>query len=220
MMAANPAGSSSNPAVLERGMRWFRVFPGVTAQVAEARQFVAGLLEGCPGRDVLVSCVSELSANAVLHTASGHGGYFTVEVSCPRTGVARIAVTDSGGPTEPAAGAPVSADSLDGDITGLPMRGLGLALVAAVASRWGYRITGPGRTVWAEATWPVAVLREDPAVPSQARGHRQARLAARGRRGTASPDHPSLAHRGPPDRPAPARPAPSPSAPASPVLHE
>ena len=216
-MAANPAGSSSNPAVLERGMRWFRVFPGLTAQVGEARQFVACLLQGCPGRDVLVSCASELAANAVLHTASGDGGYFTVEVSCPRTGVARIAVTDSGGPTEPATGAPVSADSRDDDITGLPTRGLGLALVAAVASRWGYRITGPGRTVWAEATWPVAVLRQNPAVSPQSRGRRPARLAGRGRRGMASPEHPppSLAHRGPLDHSAPSRPAASPAAPAA-----
>ena len=217
MMAAEPAGPDSGPAVFERGMRWFRVFPGVTAQVAEARKFVTRLLEACPGRDVLVACVSELAANAVLHTASGDGGYFTVEVCCPRTGVARIAVTDSGGPTEPAAGTPVSADSRDGDITDLPTRGLGLALVAAVASRWGYRITGPGRTVWAEATWPLAVLRDDPAVPPQFRGRRQARVAARGRRGMASPEHPpSLPHRGPPDHSAPSRPAPSPSAPASP----
>jgi hypothetical protein len=102
--------------------------------------------------------VSELSANAVVHTASGCGGYFTVEVSCPRSGVARVSVTDAGGPTEPAAGAPVAAEPGDEDVDDLPVCGLGLALVAATATCWGYYDTGSGRTVWAEASWPVAVL--------------------------------------------------------------
>ena len=108
MMTADPACADANPGVSERGLWWLRVFPGVSVQVAEARQFVAFLLDGCPARDALVSCVSELAANAVIHTASGNGGFFTVEVSYPRTGLARVSVTDEGGPTEPAAGAPVT----------------------------------------------------------------------------------------------------------------
>ena len=51
-----------------------------------------------------MTCVSELCANAIAHTASGRGGVFTVEVECPRDGVARVAVTDDGGPSVPAAG--------------------------------------------------------------------------------------------------------------------
>jgi hypothetical protein len=35
--------------------------------------------------------------------------------------------------------------------------GRGLAMVAACTSRWGFREAYPGRTVWAEASWPVAV---------------------------------------------------------------
>ena len=58
---------------------------------------MAELLTGCPAREVLVTCVSELSTNAITHTASGQGGGFTVEVDLPRDGVARIAVTDDGG---------------------------------------------------------------------------------------------------------------------------
>ena len=158
MMAASPAGADVCPAESERGMRWLRVFAGTAAQVAEVRRFVACLLEECPARDALVSCASELSANAVVHTASGNGGFFTVEVSCPRSGVARVSVTDAGGPTEPAAGAPVGSETSDEDVDDLPVCGLGLALVAASASCWGYYSVGPGRTVWAEASWPVAVL--------------------------------------------------------------
>jgi anti-sigma regulatory factor (Ser/Thr protein kinase) len=157
-MAANPAGADVRPACSDRGLRWLRVFAGAPAQVAEARRFVAGLLEECPARDALVSCVSELASNAVVHTGSGHGGFFTVEVSCPCSGVVRVSVTDAGGPTEPVAGVPVDAGAAGEDVDGLPVRGLGLTLVAASASCWGYYSAGPGRTVWAEASWPVAVL--------------------------------------------------------------
>ena len=169
MMTANPAGADAKPAGCERGMRWLRVFPGVPAQVAEARQFVAFLLDGCPAREALVSCASELSANAVIHTASGDGGFFTVEVSYPRSGLARVSVTDAGGPTEPAAGAPVTDGVGDDEIDDLPTCGLGLALVAGAASRWGYTDAGSGRTVWAEAAWPVPVASETSAVSRQPR---------------------------------------------------
>jgi anti-sigma regulatory factor (Ser/Thr protein kinase) len=163
MMAANPVGADLCPAEGEPDMRWVRVFAGTKAQVAEVRRFVGCLLAGCPASDALVTCVSELSANAVVHTASGIGGFFTVEVSRPRDGVARVSVTDAGGPTEPAAGAPVEAEPGDPDLDfdDLPVCGLGLALVAATASCWGYYDAGPGRTVWAEACWPVPVTARD-----------------------------------------------------------
>jgi serine/threonine-protein kinase RsbW len=128
-----------------------RTFRGTRESVPEARRFVAELLAGCPAREVLMSCASELCTNAVVHTASGHGGVFTVEVDLPRDGVARIAVTDDGSPSLPAAGSP--------DV--LSEGGRGLALVAACTARWGYADTRPGhpghpgRTVWAEATWPI-----------------------------------------------------------------
>ena len=98
-----------------------------------------------------MTCVSELCANAIAHTASGCGGVFTVEVHCPRDGVARVAVTDDGGASVPTVG------------TGGLMAegGRGLALVAACTSRWGYAEAYPGRTVWAEASWPVAVPSPD-----------------------------------------------------------
>ena len=119
---------------------WARTFRGTPASVPEARRFVAGLLLGCPAREALMTCVSELCANAIAHTGSGNGGVFIVQVDLPRPGVARIAVTDEGGPSLPAAGS--------GDL--MAEGGRGLAMVAACTNRWGYADAHPGRTVWAD----------------------------------------------------------------------
>jgi len=151
------ASGSSGSAGRGRSPRtWARTFCGTPASVPEARRFAGELLAGCPAREVLLVCVSELCANAIRHTASGNGGAFIVEVACPRDGVARVAVTDEGGLSVPAAGRPdVMADG-----------GRGLALVAACTSRWGYADAYPGRTVWAEATWPVPVPSPGQASPA------------------------------------------------------
>ena len=125
---------------------WARTYLGMPASVPEARRFVGELLAGCPARETLMTCVSEFCANAIAHTASGRGGMFTVEVDCPREGIARVAVTDDGGVSLPAAGS--------GDL--MAEGGRGLAMVAACTSRWGFCDAYPGRTVWAEASWPVA----------------------------------------------------------------
>ena len=79
----------------------------------------------------------------------------TVEVVQPAPGVARVAVSDAGGPREPAIRYPDESADLDSLAEG----GRGLALVAACSSSWGYRDAdaGAGRVVWAEATWPVLV---------------------------------------------------------------
>ncbi len=134
---------------------WARTYQGTPASVPEARRFVGELLADCPARETLMTCVSELCANAITHTASGRGGVFMVEVDCPRNGVARVAVTDDGGPSVPAAG------RLDLMAEG----GRGLAMVAACTARWGFCEAAPGRTVWADASWPVAV-------PSPRRGEK------------------------------------------------
>jgi serine/threonine-protein kinase RsbW len=123
--------------------------------VPRVRAFVACALAGCPAREALLTCASELAANAIAHTASGAGGVFSVEVVRPAAGAALVAVTDAGGPREPAIRQPSDSP----DLRDLAEGGRGLALVAALSSRWGYRDIGEasGRTVWAEATWPVPV---------------------------------------------------------------
>ena len=94
-----------------------------------------------------MTCASEFCANAIAHTASGRGGVFTVEVDCSRDGIARVAVTDDGGASVPAAGS----------LNLMAEGGRGLAMVAACTSRWGFAEVYPGRTVWAEASWPIPV---------------------------------------------------------------
>jgi Histidine kinase-like ATPase domain len=119
----------------------------VPESVCEARRFVSESLAGCPARETLVACVSEFAANAVVHTASGQGGEFIVEVTRPGDGMARVSVTDEGGASAPRAGR----------LDMLAEGGRGLAMVAASTSRWGFADAYPGRVVWAEASWPVAV---------------------------------------------------------------
>ena len=126
---------------------WARTFRGTPESVSEARRFVSEVLAGCPARETLVTCVSEFAANAIVHTDSGHGGVFIVEVARPRDGVARVSVTDEGGVSAPRAG------TFDSMAEG----GRGLVMVAACTSRWGFADAYPGRTVWAEASWPVGV---------------------------------------------------------------
>jgi anti-sigma regulatory factor (Ser/Thr protein kinase) len=140
-----------------------RVFPGTPGSVERARAFVSAELAGCPARETLVTCVSELCTNAITHTRSGDGGVFTVEVLRPRDGVACIAVTDAGATGEPRVRPELRRfESLlryPAEGSDLSEGGRGLALIEALTSRWGYCPAGPagGRTVWAEATWPIAV---------------------------------------------------------------
>jgi anti-sigma regulatory factor (Ser/Thr protein kinase) len=168
---------------------WARTFRGTPASVPEARRFVAELLAGCPACEVLMTCVSELCANAITHTDSGNGGVFIVEVDLTRPGVARIAVTDEGGPSLPVPGrldlegdpSLLAAGRLDLESgPSLPAArrldlmaegGRGLAMVAACTSRWGYADAYPGRTVWAEACWPVPVPAPGRAAPHPAAPH-------------------------------------------------
>ena len=111
-----------------------------------------------------MTCVSELAANAIEHTDSGRGGVFIVEVDCPRDGVARVAVTDEGSSSVPA----------PGSLALMAEGGRGLAMVAACTSRWGYADANPGRTVWAEACWPVPV--PSPGQPGPRPASRRPRL--------------------------------------------
>ncbi len=86
------------PAPAIARITWARDFPGTADQVGRARRFLAGLLGDCPAADDAVLCLSEVAANAVLHSRSGRpGGRFAVRVT--RAGCwLQVAVTDEGGP--------------------------------------------------------------------------------------------------------------------------
>jgi serine/threonine-protein kinase RsbW len=79
-----------------------RGFAGTPDQVAAVRGFVRELLGGHPAGDDAVLVASELAANAIAHTASGHaGGAFGVHLARLSAEHVAVLVTDQGGPTEP-----------------------------------------------------------------------------------------------------------------------
>jgi anti-sigma regulatory factor (Ser/Thr protein kinase) len=116
--------------------KW-RVFRGHPARVAQARRFVAGVLNGCPLIDTAVLLTSELVTNALAHTPTGTGGSFEVIV-WREAGCVLVAVLDDGSDASPVA---VGVD-LESEC------GRGLGLVAALADRWGHEGGGAARAVW------------------------------------------------------------------------
>src|SRR5215472_589299 len=116
-------------------------YPGRPEHVRQARADARGLLAGHPAADEVILCLSELAANAVLHSDSGRpGGTFTVRIeSCPGAHI-RIEVDDDGGPWLAPAPDPAS--------------GRGLDIVGVLAADWGVAASPAGRTVWARFDWP------------------------------------------------------------------
>ena len=117
-----------------------REFSGQADQVAAARRFVASAIhDGGPARDVSRLLVSEAATNALLHSASGDGGTFTVEYVISDH-LVRVEVHDGGGPTSPRR----RVHDLES------MTGRGLDLFDALSDRWGVDGSPDGRTVWFE----------------------------------------------------------------------
>ena len=115
-------------------------YPGHLDQVHRVRQAVARYLAGCPAADEAVLIVSELAANAIVHSGS-RGAFFTVRAELHADYV-WVEAEDRGGPwhCRPSDGRPH-----------------GLDLVAALTGPdgWGVDITtGGGRVVWARLDLP------------------------------------------------------------------
>ena len=76
-----------------------REFPARPEQVGQARRFLATALDGCPVTDEAILCLSELAANAVLHSDSREpGGTFTVRAEIAPGDHIHLEVQDQGGP--------------------------------------------------------------------------------------------------------------------------
>jgi anti-sigma regulatory factor (Ser/Thr protein kinase) len=133
-------GGVSAEAVAKPGMR---VFLGTPRELRSAREFVAEVVGGCPVADEVILLASEVAANAVLHTASGKDGTFTVVVH-PFNEMVRIEVHDGGSETPPYIR---SADDQ-------AVSGRGLGLVELLAARWGHLGDRDGRVVWFEVDLP------------------------------------------------------------------
>lgn len=113
--------------------------PGMPSSVPVARRLVRDAVPGCPRADDLVVAVSELVTNAIVHSRSGRGGSFTMQV---RTAPdwARVEITDEG----PAPGGTSKRN------------GWGLEIVSGVTDKSAAVIHADGcRTAWCEVTWPT-----------------------------------------------------------------
>ena len=125
-----------------RLLTWSRAFPGTPAQAREARRFLAAILDGHPAADDAVLCLSELAANATIHSQSGKpGGHFTVRAEIHGDDL-RVEVHDQGGPW-----------------TRLPRgdepHGRGLLIVSQLSRAWGRTgDSGTGWTVWFQMHCP------------------------------------------------------------------
>jgi anti-sigma regulatory factor (Ser/Thr protein kinase) len=117
-----------------------REFHGHAEQVAAARRFVASAIQGGgPARDISRLLVSEAATNALLHSASGDGGTFSVAYLISGD-LLRVEVHDGGGPSGPRR----RVHHLES------MTGRGLDLFDALSDRWGVDGGPDSWTVWFE----------------------------------------------------------------------
>jgi anti-sigma regulatory factor (Ser/Thr protein kinase) len=116
-------------------------YPGSTENISAVRADLRPLLRDCTIADEVILCVSELAANAALHSRSRlPGGTFTVRARISPGDDAQIEVEDGGGPWTP--GTPETAGHH------------GLDIVRALATDWGIDSDHTTRTIWARFDWP------------------------------------------------------------------
>ncbi|MEU0674804.1 ATP-binding protein [Streptomyces sp. NPDC006172] len=120
---------------------WGVSCPGFPEEVSRVRRWTRDILRGSPLAEDAELIVSELSANAILHTASGHeSGSFHLAVAVSAQVVA-VSVTDAGG-----TGTAPKIEHQDQDAE----HGRGLCMVSALAHRVVVHDGDGGRTVIAE----------------------------------------------------------------------
>ncbi|MDX2593249.1 ATP-binding protein [Streptomyces sp. WI03-4A] len=124
-----------------RARVWGLSCPGFPEEVSRARRWTRDILRGSPLAEDAELIVSELSANAILHTASGQAyGSFHLAVAVSAQVVA-LSVTDDGG-----AGTAPKVEHRNQDAE----HGRGLGMVSAIAHRVVVHESDQGHTVTAE----------------------------------------------------------------------
>lgn len=120
---------------------WGMSCPGVPEEVGRARRWTRDILRDSPLADDAELIVSELTANAILHTASGResGNFHLAVVVSAR--VVAVSVTDEGG-AESAPKAQHRCQEAE--------HGRGLSMVTLLAHRVVVHQTDEGHTVTAE----------------------------------------------------------------------
>ncbi|MFF4526837.1 ATP-binding protein [Streptomyces bluensis] len=120
---------------------WGLTCPGFPEEVSRARRWTRDILRGSPLADHAELIVSELSTNAILHTASGmESGRFHLALAVTPQVVA-LSVTDDGG-----TGTAPKVEHQDHEAE----HGRGLGMVTALAHRVVVHATHGGYTVTAE----------------------------------------------------------------------
>ena len=111
-------------------------YPAEPRQVGIARSALGGWLDGFTRKDEAILVASEFATNSVVHSASRHGGAFTVRAEVRQEHL-RIEVEDAGGPWR-------EGPRDDG-------RPHGFDVVAAIAGagNWGIDGDDRGRVAWA-----------------------------------------------------------------------
>ncbi len=130
-----------SPPAADGSLHWQTTLPGRPGALQELRRWAETLLPPCPARDDVITVAVELGTNAVKYTASGQDGWFTAQITW-HTAMVRVAVQDSGAPQGPR-----RLDDPAGE------HGRGLAIVHALAVRYGVSGGPPGRLVWADLLW-------------------------------------------------------------------
>ncbi|MEV7150822.1 ATP-binding protein [Streptomyces sp. NPDC093084] len=121
---------------------WGLSCPGFPEEVSRARRWTRDILRGSPLAEDVELIVSELSANAILHTASGcESGSFHLAVAVSAQVVAVSVTDDGGGRTAPKVN---RVEHQDGE------HGRGLGMVSALAHRVVIHESQAGHTVTAE----------------------------------------------------------------------
>ncbi|OXS32687.1 ATP-binding protein [Streptomyces sp. XY006] len=120
---------------------WGLTCPGFPEEVSRARRWTRDILRGSPLADDAELIVSELSANAILHTASGaaFGSFHLALAVSPQ--VVALSVTDAGG-----TGISPKVEHQDQDAE----HGRGLGMVTALAHRVVVHNSQAGHTITAE----------------------------------------------------------------------
>jgi anti-sigma regulatory factor (Ser/Thr protein kinase) len=118
------------------------IFDGSPEEIQNVRAFVGQIVAGFPATDDVVLLSSEIATNAVLHSASGADGTFSVSVLV-ESGWVRVEVHDLGSDTAPT----IRRSRQPGE------SGAGLSLVEMIADRWGFHGGQRGRVVWFEMDW-------------------------------------------------------------------
>ncbi len=159
---------------------WCVVVPHHPRGAGQARSYLAAELAAVLRPELLadgVAVAAELVGNAIRHATALPGDVIRVAWRVRfGTGVQilDVWVTDGGGPSEPQ----VRRSRFDAT------DGRGLAIVSALATRWGFDRDSLGQNVWAELRLPVitAVGRVGMTAPTSARDLRAARARNAGGR--------------------------------------